>query len=253
MKTPYSELKRDCQNLHNFTQEDIHKFISLVKINKDEKILDAMAGNGAIAKELSKINNINLYVLDKFEAQINEARKNINKAKFFVYSSLKMPFLDNFFDKIFIRNGVYEVPKNKQIELYKEIFRVLKNQGYFINWTFKLDKTNQKAFNELAKKKDEIAEFNDLAKNRYLATKEELENNLKQAGFSQIKFIDLGINYTISTKKWFEIDFKGDKEKYKKLNNYVKSLEIPGIEIKNLGKNGFEIKIPSLISIAKKE
>ena len=253
MKTPYSELKRDCQNLHNFTEQDIHKFISLVKINKNENILDAMAGNGAIAKELSKINNINLYVLDKFEAQINEAKKNIVKAKFFVSSSLKMPFLDNFFNKIFIRNGIHEITKNKQIELYKEIFRVLKNQGYFINWTVKLDKTHQKAFNELIRKKDEIAEFDELTKNRYFATKEELAYNLKEAGFSQIKFINTNINYTLSTKKWFEIDFKGDKTKYEKLNNYIKSLNIPGINIKNLGKNGFEIKVPALISIAKKD
>ena len=62
MKTPYTELKRDCQNLHNFTEEDVKKFISLANIKEGKTILDAMAGNGAIAKELSKIKSISLHI-----------------------------------------------------------------------------------------------------------------------------------------------------------------------------------------------
>jgi len=250
MKTPYSELKRDCQHLHNLTENDIDKFISIVKINKNEIILDAMAGNGAIAKELSK-KDINLYVLDKSEFQINEAKNNIKNAKFYVASALKMPFKNNFFDKVFIRSSIYEVPKKQQISLYKEILRVLKKHGSFINWTWKIDETNKKTFQKLIKEKDKIAGFDELVKNRYFPTKEEFEEDIKKAGFSRIEFFNLDIHYTPSTQKWFEIDFKKDKKKLTQLNNYIKSIgKIPNIEINEISKDNLEIKVPALISVA---
>lgn len=80
MRTPYNELRRDCQNLHNFTDKDIQKFIDLAKIKSGDKILDAMAGNGAIAKELSKLNDVEIYVLDNSKFQIEEAKKNVKNA-----------------------------------------------------------------------------------------------------------------------------------------------------------------------------
>jgi len=89
MKNPYSDLKRDCQDLHNFTSDDIIKFINLEKIKEGEIILDAMAGNGAISKELVKIKGVDLFVLDNSEFQINEAKKNVKNVKFFVSSALK--------------------------------------------------------------------------------------------------------------------------------------------------------------------
>jgi len=84
-------------------------------------------------------------------------------------------------------------------------------------------------------------------------TENELLKDLKKAGFRKIKFFDLGINYTLSTKKWFLVDFKKDILKFNRLNDYISTLKnIPGIEIKNLNKNGFEIIVPALISVAEK-
>jgi ubiquinone/menaquinone biosynthesis C-methylase UbiE len=253
MGNPYTHLKRNCQNLHNFSQEDIKKFIDLANIRPGDKILDAMAGDGAIAKELSKISNVQLFVLDNAKLQIEEAKKNVKNANFYVSSALKMPFQDSMFDKVFIRSGVYEIPKKDQVNLYKEILRVLKKEGLFINWTIGLDSKNQKVFQRLVKKKDEIAEFDDLVKNRYFMTKSELKQDLNVSGFSSVNFIDLGINYNLQTKKWEEIDFKGDKSKTERWDNYLQSLKkISGIKIISLGKEGFEVKVPALISVAVK-
>lgn len=253
MKTPYNVMRRDCQNLHSFTEKDVQLFIKLAEIKKGDVILDAMAGNGAIAKELEKIKGIKLYVLDNSEFQIEDAKKNVKNAKFYVSSALKMPFTDNFFDKIFIRNGVYEIPKEKQVKLYKEILRVLKKGGLFLNWAVELNEKNQKAFQNLAREKDKIAGYEDLVKNRYFMTKKELNEDLLNAGFSYVSFFDLGIYYQLLTKKWCEIDFKGDINKANKWNNYIKSIKnVLGIDIKDLGKEGYEIKVPAMISVARK-
>ena len=254
MKSPYETISRDCQTLHSFTTEDIKKFIAISKIKPKERVLDAMAGNGSIAKELLNIKDIEIFVLDNSKIQIDLAKKNLKKARFFKASIMKMPFLDSFFDKVFIRNGVYEVPKNSQLILYSEIYRVLKPTGKFINWTVLLNKENQEIFNKIANKKDELAGFDKLKKDRYFMTKQELLEDLKEIGFRSILSIDLDIDYTLSTKKWFEVDFNKDKSKLKKLNEYIESIDKKELgEIKIVSKkDDIIIKIPALITIAEK-
>ena len=131
MESPYIELKRDCQHLHGFESKDLKHFIGLAKISEGMIILDAMCGNGVLSKELSKLKNIELNLLDNSEFQLGEAKKAIKNANFFVDSILKTPFEKEKFDRVFIRNGVYEVPKNKQVILYKEVLRILKKDGFF--------------------------------------------------------------------------------------------------------------------------
>ena len=84
-------------------------------------------------------------------------------------------------------------------------------------------------------------------------TKEELSKDIKEAGFSELKFFDLKIKYTLSTKKWCEVDFRGDKEKLKELNEYIRDIDLKhsGIEVKELGED-IHIIVPAMISVAKK-
>ena len=112
---------------------------------------------------------------------------------------------------------------------------------------------NQKFFRDFAKFKDKIAGFKELVKNRYFMSKEEFSEDIKEAGFSEIKFFDLKIKYVLSTKKWCEVDFEGNKKKLKELNEYIRNLDSKhsGIEIEDLGAD-IQIVIPALISVAKK-
>ncbi len=139
--------------------------------------------------------------------------------------------------------------------MYKEVLRILKPKGMYLNWTFVLDNFNQKFFKDAVRFKDKLAGFEDLVKNRYFMTKKEFSEDIKKAGFSSLKFYNFGIYYTLSTKKWCEIDFRGDKEKQIKLNEFIKELigreNHEGIEIKING-DDIQMKIPALISVAVK-
>jgi ubiquinone/menaquinone biosynthesis C-methylase UbiE len=251
MKSPYEENKRDCQYLHGFNEKDLKNFIELAKLSKEMTILDGMCGNGVLSKELAKTNGIFLYLLDNSKFQLSLA-KDIKGEKI-VGSILKMPFEDEKFDRIFIRSGVPEIPKNEQPNLCREVFRVLKKNGLFLNWMSLMKKDNCDFFREIVKYKDSLAGFEDLVKNRYFITEDEFVENLKNAGFSDINFFNLKINYIFSTKKWYETDFKKDKVKLELLNKYVKKLKLkhPGIIVKDFDDN-IEIIIPTLISVAKK-
>ena len=132
MKSPYLKLKRNCQELHGFSQEDVKKFIGAVGVSKGMVVLDAMCGDGIIGRELEK-KNVDLYLLDSSEFQISLAKKNVKNVKFLVGSILKTDFKNEMFDRVFIRNGVYEVCKKDQVKMYDEIRRILKKEGRFVN------------------------------------------------------------------------------------------------------------------------
>ncbi|MBU2576474.1 MAG: methyltransferase domain-containing protein [Nanoarchaeota archaeon] len=253
MKSPYLLLKRDNANLHNISQVDIKKFVDIADIKKGMYILDAMCGKSEIGQEIEKIDGVKLYLSDNAKFQLDEAKKVIKNAKFFTASVLDMPFKNNYFDRVFIKSGVYEVPKKNQVKLYKEVLRVLKPKGLFLNWTFLLNKNNQKFFQDIVRNKDKSAGFEDLFKNRYFMTKDEVYEDIKKAGFRNIKFYDLNIYYTLSTKKWCEVDFQGDKAKKVKLGNFIMEQiggkDIIGMEV-IIEKGDIKLKIPALISIA---
>ncbi|MEM0465355.1 MAG: methyltransferase domain-containing protein [Candidatus Pacearchaeota archaeon] len=237
--------------------KDIRKFIKIAEIRKQDIILNIPFGDIAVAKRLSKKKKISLHILEEEKFQVKNAKKFIKKAEFYISSSvLKTPFKNDFFDKIFIRNGIYQILKNKQLILFKEIYRILKTKGKFINWTIALNNKNKKFFNKLSSKKNEISGFSkNIFQKKYFASKEEIISWLKKAGFRKIKIYDLKIFYLLSTDIWFKIDFKKDLIKSKEWNNYIKSLifkyEISDIQIKYI-KNNFQLKIPALISIAEK-
>ena len=125
----------------------------------------------------------------------------------------------------------------------------------YLNWTVGLNDKNLNFLVKVQLFKDKLAGFEDLLKNRYFMTKKEFSEDLKEAGFSSLKFYDLGIYYTLSTKKWCEIDFRGDKEKQMRLNEFIKELigreNHEGIDIKIEG-DDIQMKIPALISVAVK-
>lgn len=101
------------------------KIISLLK--EEDKVLDIGTGNGFVLKQLyERVNfSCSLYGIDNSDAMINEATKNLSgKANIFKGENDDLPFEDSFFDIVTAKNVT-------QFNAY-EIFRVLKNHGFFI-------------------------------------------------------------------------------------------------------------------------
>lgn len=132
------------------------------------------------------------------------------------------------------------------------MFRIIKKKGQFLIWAVKLNKKNQKYWIDMTRYKDELAGYEELKNNRYLFTKKELIEGLKNAGFNKINFYELGINYIFTTNRWGKIDFGNDPEKIKKMKDYL--LTHPDhydTEIKVEGENVLVI-VPALIGVAEK-
>jgi len=212
------------KKIHKINSKDFQKFVKIVSPKPKEKILDCMSGYGEAGKSLlDKKNNIDLYFLDYSDLQIKRAKESfpkISKDKFIVSSVIKTPFEKEFFDKIIIKMGLHEVGKKNLPRLFKEISRILKPNGKFIIWNMMLDEKNKTSFRKIFKKKDELANFKELVKNRYFPTEEELVKFAKKY-FSKINKSFSG-NLVFATKVRLDSEFKGSLDKLKELNSFIR-------------------------------
>ena len=213
------------EHIHSIKPEDEEAFLRAIAPKPHDKILDAFCGYGAIGKNcINKEPKIDLYLNDESEVQIKRARENLPKLpkeKFICSEFEEAGFKDSFFDKVVIKMGLHEVPKDEQLVVAKEVFRILKPTGRFVIWDIMLNKQNQKLWQEVIRKKDELAGFDMLVKERYFFREDEFKKNMKRAGFKKIKEFYI-VNYRFSSVKRLESELHNDKKRLEKLNEFIR-------------------------------
>ncbi len=136
----------------------------------------------------------------------------------------KIPLENDSVNKVVVKMGIHEVPRKDQQLIVDEIFRILRKGGIVSIWdVMPLKKDEQILFQRVIRKKDELAGFDTLVKNRYFYREDEIKANLKKAGFSKIKLFS-PISYRLSTEKRLDEEFGGDKKKLEKWNDFIRKL-----------------------------
>jgi len=122
----------DVLNLLIPYQELLGTICDELDIKPGEKILEAGCGTGNLALKI-KERGAKVIGLDNCQEALNIYRKKDPKAKL-ILADLKerLPFPDNYFDKIASSNTLYAIPQNKQLETLKEFHRVLKPGGKIV-------------------------------------------------------------------------------------------------------------------------
>ncbi len=194
-KISFNDRIVDFKKIHNHKPEDFERFVDIIDPQPGQTILDGMDGYGAVAKEILKRANARgfspeMYTLDESQVQIEMARENIpniNAEHLIEADMRKTPFEDRKFDTVVIKMGIHEVPKPDQSVVVKEAYRILKDGGKFVTWELSFhDAEVQKVFQDLIRKKDEIAGFTSLVENRYFPRQDELIAIFEEAGFKNV-------------------------------------------------------------------
>ncbi len=185
----------DFKIIHNQKEEDFKRFVEIADVRPGHVILDGMNGYGAGAKEIlinAKQRGFvpDIYTLDESTVQIDRARENIPNIQLdhIVNSDMRStPFASNMFDRVIIKMGIHEVPKEDQSKILNEVYRILKPGGKFVTWELSFhDHETQKVFQDLIRKKDQIAGFDTLVTDRYFPRQDELLQLLKDAGLKNV-------------------------------------------------------------------
>lgn len=137
LKLPTGEKGIEMGNMMNETNINMTRHsIQNLNISNENKILELGHGNaGHVEFLFEQAENLKYYGLEMSELMFQEARQtNRNfvsqkQAFFSLYDGNKIPFENDFFDKIFTVNTIYFWQKPE--ELLVEIYRVLKPNGNF--------------------------------------------------------------------------------------------------------------------------
>ena len=218
------------EDIHNITEDQFYKLSRAVSPKNGDLILDAGCGYGAVSREIIRQTPISgglkFHLLDKSSVQIARARKekfpSSAHSMEFIQGDILEHTLDNKkYDKIVSKMMLHEIPSNFQLDALKRLFNLLKPGGKLIIWENKLDDASEVFFKAVIGKKDELAGFHTLKKNRNFLTKKQLFNLLEKAGFSNIKE-EYELDYRLATGKRLDPEFKGDPIKLQKWNKFIR-------------------------------
>lgn len=267
------EILEDYDVVGNYSQDEVNGFspdviptlINAVVDFHPKTVLDCMAGDGNLAlRSLEAFVERGLplpemQVLEFSRVQTEIAKSHLVNWRSQVWAGdvLTMKthegeslFAENTFDCIMVKSANHEIPRELQVNMYSQLFRILKPGGMFINLGFAFE--DEKARNEvrrLAQCKDSLAGLLGAATNRYFLMKDELYGFLKEAGFSNVRSLK-AFNYNISAGRVGKNYFPTEKMKcqifqqavisstYLKENGF---LEIQGAEIAFLARGEITI------------
>lgn len=212
----------DQDAINGFDEQLINQMLKLVEPERAESVLDAMAGDGNLCKRLHQyclthqIRCPKLFVLEYSRVQAEFARNKLADAKAEVIwgdvltmtsRDSQLSIQESTFDRVMIKSSNHEIPRSRQLDLYRSIYQVLKPGGLFVNLGMLFDDAQERdELREIARVKDSFANMSDVAKNRHFLTREEFYGWLTEAGFVDIRCeqsFHYKINSSIVAQQYF--------------------------------------------------
>jgi SAM-dependent methyltransferase len=193
----------DQDAVNGFSEQTLNTMLDIVNPGQASHILDAMAGNGNLTLRLydycerrgSFPPDVTLLELSRVQCELAKTQLADTPAKVVWGNILTMenyesdePLPKDFFDRVVIKSGNHEIPLTQQLDLYNNIFEVLKPGGTFINLGLVFDDVEERdQFQGLVRFKDSMAGLHSAVKNRHFLTRDELYTRLQQVGFIDIQ------------------------------------------------------------------
>lgn len=223
------------EEIHNIRDKDFDSLVSAVDPQNGDYILDAGAGYGAVTREILlrlKAKDLNFRVLDISNLQLERGIKNLKeifgedfvnrRIKFEHNSILHIHCDESCFDKVVAKMVIHELPRDLQLSAMKQLYKALKPGGKIVIWDIMLDVDTQTFFQDVIRKKDELAGFDFLAKFRYFPTEAEWINLLEASGFRQIRK-SADVVYDLHTSKRLFTELKGEQKLLNDWHEYIRA------------------------------
>lgn len=215
------------EHIHGIKPEDKKALIDAIDPKPGEQILDAFCGYAAVGKEcFEREPQIDLWMNDESGVQLERARENLpysSQSHFILGHFPDVSFETGSFDTVVIKMGLHEVPKAEQLRVSRRAREILKPKGKLVIWDIMLNKDNQTMFQNVIRKKDELAGFDMLIRERYFFREEEFLETMKQAGFSRVKEFHV-VSSRFSSLKRLEQELHNDKSLLKQLNEFIRQV-----------------------------
>lgn len=180
--TSYEGLRRD---------DLIATILEKAELQHGQNVLEVMSGTALLSQEVKKsFPSSDVYALDFSRGMLNMIPNKIHRVQ---ASAIAMPFIDKSFDRVFLRSAIYDVPRQMQIKIMREVSRVLKDDGTWLLQTYYTTPETHEALNSIVNIKDLASgQYLDMGQElpRYFALIVELEEWFNEVGFDAEKVQD---------------------------------------------------------------
>jgi len=228
----YDKRNENLEKALGVVQADWDNLLRVVDPKQGQNILDLMGGSGTMATKIYEFVNakgldLSLQVMDAYGPQLERAPRYLDKK---LGDVRDIPLPNESLDTVVIKMGLHELPLMDQCGAAKEIYRVLKPGGKFVNWmTCLVGERQQEVFQWLIREKDRLTGLDDFVKNRYFPTVRETEDYTMGAGFKNIKN-SYENNSVIESLNRLQGDFKGEVEKLDEYHEAIRGRWVDVIE-----------------------
>ncbi len=224
----------DFDKIHGDSSEAYQKLLKSINLREGMKIGDLMCGYGDVSYHLldesrRKNAGISIFLLDSSEVQLDNSFRNLepynlngNKVVRVLGDARECRFEKESLDTVIIKMGLHEVPFQNQKRILQNAVDSLKQKGRLYIWeSFGLDPELNEYFRDIVRKKDELAGFHQIAKNRYFPNQEEIVRSMSNAGLSNVNEIYSG---DFKINPLYLVDLNNNPERIEIFNSYVRKL-----------------------------
>lgn len=254
LDTPYDLVGRYRQDdVNGFTQELIYRMLEAADLGRAYDVLDAMAGDGNLTLRMGEFcrdRNVRFpktTVLEYSRVQATFAKAQLaslgaevvwGDVLGMINLATKEALRESAFDRVLIKSANHEIPRDRQADLYKSVFRALRPGGTFVNLGMLFDDRRERdELREIARVKDGLAGLHAAVVNRYFLTRDEFYTFLEEAGFVDVRpahRLDYSIRSHVVAEQYFrpEVREKEDLD--------FQSAQIKAVTLRRNGRLRFE-------------
>jgi ubiquinone/menaquinone biosynthesis C-methylase UbiE len=215
------------EEIHSISEADYDALVKAIDIHPNIRLLDCGSGYGAVIREIFKRHDMihPVMLLDISTVQTSRAKEELKpfsqKRNFIRGNIIHAPFKDNDFDRIVASMVIHEIPRKLQLAALKEIYRILVKGGKFIIMDLFLTPDTQQFFQDVIRKKDEIAGYSQLVQRRYFLQEDEWSSLFRETGFRNFQ-VHYYVKYKLITQRRLGPEFGGDLTRLHTWETYIR-------------------------------
>ena len=254
LETPYDQVGRYRQDdVNGFSRELIFRMLEAADLSRSTDVLDAMAGDGNLTRRMSdycregRIPFPKTTVLEFSRVQAEFAKAELASLGVEVVwgdilgmrdLATGKPLPEASFDRVLIKSANHEIPRDRQPDLYRSVFRALKPGGLFVNLGMLFDDPRERdELREIARVKDSLAGLHAAVVNRHFLTRGELTAFLGEAGFIDVRPFER-LEYSIRSHVVAEQYFRPEVREKEDLE--FQAAQIKAVTLRRNGRLRFE-------------
>lgn len=229
----YEKRDVDFSLIHNESDEVYYKLIDHMAICDGQAFLDIGGGYGSFLYKLMNHipeTSMEYHLWDSSKIFIAKANSDYEncfdkcpniKVSFIHNDSLNISENHSTYNVILCKMFVHEIPKSDKRKVFDNIYSLLKPGGRVYFWKPHLTEKNYDFYTKVIAKKDQLANFENLARERAFLLNTELEAHLSDSGFQEINQL-FDFDYILHTERRLASEFRNETQKLIEWNNFIK-------------------------------